>query len=130
MILGIGTDLVQIPRIEKLLARFGVRFENRVFTRAEQQMAAKRGGGKPAFYAKRFAAKEACIKALGGVAGASWKEMEITGKPNGQPELKVTGRVEKHLHSLLPAQATAHAHVSLSDDFPLATATVIWEARQ
>lgn len=130
MILGIGTDLCNIERIEATLTRFGDRFKNRVFTEKER---AKADGRKDVAgtYAKRWAAKEACSKALGtGLAmGISWKDMAVTNLRTGQPVMHVTGWAAKRLASMTPANHVAIIHVTLTDDHPWAQAFVVIEAR-
>ncbi|WP_457649791.1 holo-ACP synthase [Profundibacter sp.] len=130
MILGIGTDLANIERIEKTLARFGDRFRNRVFTEVEQQKANRRKD-VAGTYAKRWAAKEACSKALGtGLRmGISWRDMAVSNLETGQPVMAVTGWARERLDSMTPAGHQAIIHVTLTDDHPWAQAFVIIEAR-
>ncbi len=130
MILGIGTDLANIERIEKTLARFGDRFRNRVFTEVEQQKANRRKD-VAGTYAKRWAAKEACSKALGtGLRmGISWRDMAVSNLETGQPVMAVTGWARDRLDSMTPAGHEAIIHVTLTDDHPWAQAFVIIEAR-
>ena len=130
MILGIGTDLANIERIEKTLARFGDRFRDRVFTPEEQRRAASRVQ-EAETYAKRWAAKEACSKALGtGLRmGISWKDMAVANLRTGQPTMSLTGWAADRLHHMTPAGHTAVIHVSLTDDHPWAHAMVLIEAR-
>jgi holo-[acyl-carrier protein] synthase len=130
MILGIGTDLANIERIEKTLARFGDRFRNRVFTEVEQQKAERRKD-VAGTYAKRWAAKEACSKALGtGLRmGISWRDMAVSNLETGQPVMAVTGWARERLDSMTPAGHQAIIHVTLTDDHPWAQAFVIIEAR-
>src|SRR5690606_22110509 len=103
MILGIGSDLIDIRRIEKTIERFGDRFIQRVFTPLEQKKAESRAG-RVATYAKRFAAKEACCKALGTGfrRGTYWRDMGVVNLPSGRPTLELTGGAKKHLESLIP----------------------------
>ena len=131
MILGIGNDLVDIRRIERVLARFGARFTDRVFTRTEKARC-ERKLHRAASYAKRFAAKEACAKALGtGIAsGVFWRDMGVDNLPSGQPVLKLTGGAAARLGGKVPKGAEAIVHIGLSDDYPWAQAFVIIEARQ
>ncbi|MFN4155534.1 MAG: holo-ACP synthase [Paracoccaceae bacterium] len=131
MILGIGSDLANIERIEATLARFGDRFRDRVFTEAEQRKAASRPHNVAATYAKRWAAKEACSKALGtGLRmGISWKDMAVTNLPSGQPVMHVTGWAAARLQAMTPAGHEAVIHVTLTDDHPWAQALVVIEAR-
>jgi holo-[acyl-carrier protein] synthase len=130
MILGIGTDLCNIERIEAILARFGDRFRNRVYTEREQARAARRPH-EAATYAKRWAAKEACSKALGtGLRmGIAWKDMSVTNLRTGQPVMHVTGWAKRRLDVLTPPGHEAILHVTLTDDHPWAQATVLIEAR-
>ena len=131
MILGIGSDIVDIRRIEKMLDDHGSRFEDRIFTAHEQRTAQSRqkAGAQivAASYAKRFAAKEACAKALGtGMqSGISWQDMEITNQENGAPTLQLTGVALARLQAMTPPQHRSTVHVSLSDDYPYAQAYVI-----
>lgn len=130
MILGIGTDLCNIDRIEATLARFGDRFRNRVFTPREQAKAEGRRD-VAGTYAKRWAAKEACSKALGtGLRmGISWKDMAVSNLRSGQPVMHVTGWAAERLKSMTPAGYDAIIHVTLTDDHPWAQAFVVIEAR-
>ncbi len=130
MILGIGTDLANIERIEATLARFGDRFRNRVFTPREQATAERRKA-TAATYAKRWAAKEACSKALGtGLRmGISWKDMGVSNLATGQPVMHLTGWAAERLSAMTPEGYEAHVHVSLTDDHPWAQAFVVIEAR-
>jgi holo-[acyl-carrier protein] synthase len=129
MIVGIGTDLCNIERVEQTLERFGDRFRNRVFTEREQ---ARAGGrvNEAATYAKRWAAKEACSKALGtGLRmGISWRDMEVRNHASGQPVMQVTGWAAERLRALTPTGHRATIHVSLTDDHPWAQAFVVIEA--
>ena len=131
MILGIGTDLANIERIEATLARFGDRFKERVFTEREQRKAEGRPRAVAATYAKRWAAKEACSKALGtGLRmGISWKDMAVTNLRSGQPVMHVTGWAAERLRDMTPAGHEAVIHVTLTDDHPWAQAFVVIEAR-
>lgn len=130
MILGIGTDLANIERIQGTLDRFGDRFRNRVFTNEEQRKAARRKD-VAGTYAKRWAAKEACSKALGtGLAmGISWKDMSVTNLQSGQPVMHVTGWAKERLDEMTPDGHEAIIHVTLTDDHPWAQAFVVIEAR-
>ncbi|HBO59481.1 MAG TPA: holo-ACP synthase [Alphaproteobacteria bacterium] len=125
MIVGLGTDLTDIRRIEKAFDRFGNAFAKRIFTEGEQAYCnAKPARKRMSSYAARFAAKEACSKALGsGIRGISWTEMEIVSRPDGKPELILTGNALKRLRDL--AGEKGSIHVSLSDEMPYAMATVI-----
>lgn len=130
MILGIGTDLCNIERIEGTLDRFGDRFRHRVFTEREQAKAERRRD-TAATYAKRWAAKEACSKALGtGLRmGIAWKDMAVSNLRTGQPVMEVTGWAAERLSSMTPPGYEATIHVSLTDDHPWAQAFVVIEAR-
>ncbi|OYU52956.1 MAG: holo-ACP synthase [Alphaproteobacteria bacterium PA1] len=127
MIVGIGSDLCRIDRIEATLARFGSRFEARCFTAGEQARANRRPAKRADTYAKRFAAKEACSKALGtGMRrGVAWRDMEVVNLPTGRPTLSLTGGALKRLQELIPPGFAADIHLSLSDDHPLAMAFVV-----
>ncbi len=130
MILGIGTDLANIDRIAATLDRFGDRFRNRVFTPEEQRRAEARSD-VAGTYAKRWAAKEACSKALGtGLRmGIAWRDMAVTNLSSGQPVMAVTGWAAARLKSMTPEGYEAMIHVSLTDDHPWAQAFVVIEAR-
>lgn len=130
MILGIGSDLANIERIGDTLDRFGDRFRNRVFTEAEQATAERRRE-TVATYAKRWAAKEACSKALGtGLRmGIAWRDMAVTNLRTGQPVMAVTGWAAERLASMTPPGHEAVIHVTLTDDHPWAQAFVVIEAR-
>ena len=129
MILGIGTDLANIDRIAATLERFGDRFRRRVFTDLELAKAARRRD-EAGTLAKRWAAKEACSKALGtGLRmGISWKDMAVSNLRTGQPRMQVTGWAAQRLQAMTPPGMEAHIHVSLTDDHPWAQAFVIIEA--
>ena len=129
MIIGIGSDLCDIRRIERSLERFGERFTHRIFTEGERAKCDRRAARAPS-YARRFAAKEACAKALGtGLsAGVFWRDMEVVNLPSGQPTLRLAGGAAERLAELLPAGHAARLHVSLTDDPPMAQAFVIIEA--
>ena len=129
MILGIGTDLCNIDRIEATLARFGDRFRDRVFTPVEQAKAERRKD-VAGTYAKRWAAKEACSKALGtGLRmGISWKDMAVTNLRSGQPVMHLTGWAAERLAQMTPPGHEAIVHVTLTDDHPWAQAFVVIEA--
>ncbi|MAR19374.1 holo-ACP synthase [Paracoccaceae bacterium] len=129
MIIGIGTDLANIDRIEATLKRFGDRFRNRVFTELEKSKAKSRPD-EASTLAKRWAAKEACSKALGtGLRmGISWRDMGVINLNTGQPVMKLTGWAEKRLNSLTPKGHKAFVHVSLTDDHPWAQAFVLIES--
>lgn len=129
MIIGLGSDLIDIRRIEKSLERYGERFTNRVFTDVEQLKSDKRKN-RAASYAKRFAAKEACCKALGtGISnGVFWRDMGVVNDKNGKPAMKLTNGAAKRLAEMMPNGYQPHVHVTITDDFPLAQAFVIIEA--
>ena len=129
MILGIGTDLCNIERIERVLDRYGDRFRNRVFTETEQRKAERRRD-VAGTYAKRWAAKEACSKALGtGLRmGIAWKDMAVTNLRSGQPVMHVTGWAAERLAEMTPEGHVATIHVTLTDDHPWAQAFVVIEA--
>jgi len=129
MIIGIGSDLIDIRRIEKSLERYGERFIARVFTEIEQAKSERRRE-RAASYAKRFAAKEACAKALGtGIAqGVFWRDMGVVNLPGGKPTMQLTGGAAERLAQMLPPGHRAAIHLTITDDFPLAQAFVIIEA--
>ncbi|ACB25434.1 holo-[acyl-carrier protein] synthase [Methylobacterium sp. PvP062] len=129
MIVGIGSDLCDIRRIARTLERHGARFTHRVFTDGERARCDRRAA-RAEGYARRFAAKEACAKALGtGLsAGVFWRDMEVVNLPSGQPTLRLAGGAAERLAELLPAGHAARLHVSLTDDPPMAQAFVIIEA--
>jgi holo-[acyl-carrier protein] synthase len=130
MIIGIGNDLCNIERIEKTLARFGERFETRVFTETEIALARRRRRTAET-YAKRFAAKEACAKALGtGVPrrGVHWKHLGVVNLPTGKPTLALTGGAATRLETMMPEGHEAIIHLTITDDHPWAEAHVIIEA--
>ncbi|MFL5230162.1 MAG: holo-ACP synthase [Microvirga sp.] len=130
MILGLGSDLSDIRRIQASLDRFGDRFRQRVFTELERTRS-ERKADAAASYAKRFAAKEACAKALGtGMRrGVFWRDMEVVNLPGGRPTMRLTGGALARLAAITPPGCEAIVHVSLTDDPPLAQAFVIIEAR-
>lgn len=129
MIIGMGSDLCDIRRVEKTLANFGERFIERCFTPVERAKSERRAS-RAASYAKRFAAKEACAKALGtGLAqGVFWKDMGVVNLPSGKPTLELTGGAAERLASLLPPGHQAVIHLTLTDEYPLAQAHVLIEA--
>jgi holo-[acyl-carrier protein] synthase len=129
MIIGFGIDLCDIRRIEDLLARFGERFAGRCFTEIERRKSDGRAA-RAASYAKRFAAKEACSKALGtGLRfGVAWREMGVVNLPSGKPTLALTGGALKRLEMLTPLGCRAVAHLTMTDEYPWAQAQVIIEA--
>ena len=129
MILGIGSDLVDVRRIEEVIARHGERFIARVFTATERARAERRAR-RAETYAKRFAAKEACAKALGtGMrAGVFWRDMEVVNLPSGRPTLKLTGGALARLQAITPAGCEARIDLSITDEGPLAQAFVVISA--
>lgn len=130
MILGTGVDTIDIRRIERSLARFGDRFTHRIYTELERNRAERRPNQRAATYAKRFAAKEACSKALGtGMSrGVFWRDMGVANLPSGQPTIRLTGGAARRLAELTPKGMTPHIHVTLTDDYPLALSFVIISA--
>lgn len=130
MILGVGSDIIDIRRIEQTLARFGDRFIHRVYTETERARAERRPHERAATYAKRFAAKEACSKALGtGLKqGVFWRDMGVVNLPSGQPTMRLTNGAARRLQQLTPEGLFAHIHISLTDDYPLALGFVIISA--
>jgi holo-[acyl-carrier protein] synthase len=129
MILGIGSDLIDISRIEKSIERHGERFVFRIFTDIERARAEGRAQ-RAASYAKRFAAKEACAKALGsGISeGVFWRDMGVVNLPNGRPTMHLTGGAAEKLARLTPEGHRAVIHLTITDEFPMAQAFVIIEA--
>ncbi len=126
MIIGLGNDLIDIRRIEKAIERYGDRFLLRIFTDTERGKSDRRRM-RAASYAKRFAAKEACAKALGtGLSrGVFWKDMGVINLPSGRPTLTLTGGAAHHLQGLTPEGHDARIDLTITDDFPLAQAIVI-----
>ncbi|KQR35493.1 MULTISPECIES: holo-ACP synthase [Rhizobium/Agrobacterium group] len=129
MIIGLGSDLIDIRRVEASIERFGDRFTHRCFTDIEREKSDRRKN-RAASYAKRFAAKEACSKALGtGLAqGVFWKDMGVVNLPSGKPTMRLTNGAGERLQSMLPAGHEAVIHLTITDDFPYAQAFVIIEA--
>ena len=129
MILGIGSDLIDVRRIERTIERHGERFLGRIFTAAERAKAEGRAR-RVETYAKRFAAKEACAKALGtGLrAGVFWRDMGVVNLPSGRPTMKLTGGAAQHLAKLIPQGHEARIDVSITDEYPLAQAFVVISA--
>jgi holo-[acyl-carrier protein] synthase len=129
VIIGLGSDLSDIRRIEKTLERHGERFTNRIFTEIERARS-ERKNDRAASYAKRFAAKEACAKALGtGMRrGVFWRDMGVVNLRSGQPTMALTGGALARLAEMTPATHRAVIHLSLTDDHPYAQAFVIIEA--
>ncbi|MCW0236395.1 MAG: holo-ACP synthase [Ferrovibrio sp.] len=131
MIIGLGSDLIDIRRIEKTIARFGDRFLDRIFTPVEKARSDRRPLTRIESYAKRYAAKEACSKALGTGfrKGVFWRDMGVVNLAGGKPSIALTGGALARLESLLPAGYEAQIEVSLTDEPPLAQAIVIISAR-
>ncbi|MFZ3034253.1 MAG: holo-ACP synthase [Parvibaculum sp.] len=129
MIIGIGNDIIDIRRVEKSLERFGARFTDRVFTEIEQQKSDRRRN-RAASYAKRFAAKEACAKALGtGISrGVYWRDMGVVNLRGGKPTMELTGGALSRLNFLMPTGLEPVIHLTITDDGPLAQAFVIISA--
>ena len=129
MIIGLGNDIVDIRRIEATLKRFGDRFVNRIFTDVERAKSVRRAH-PAASYAKRFAAKEACSKALGTGfrRGVYWRDMGVVNLPSGRPTLLLTGGAAAHLRGLVPPGFTPRIDLTLTDDFPYAQAIVLISA--
>lgn len=129
MIIGIGNDTIDIRRVEKVLERHGERFTSRIFTDIEVRKSERRRQ-RAASYAKRFAAKEACSKALGtGIrGGVFWRDMGVVNLPSGQPTMALTGGAADRLAALVPPGHRSQIHLTITDDFPLAQALVIIEA--
>ena len=129
MIIGIGSDLIDIRRIERSLERYGERFVARLFTDVERAKSDQRAA-RAASYAKRFAAKEACAKALGTALsrGVFWKDMGVVNLPGGKPTMNLTNGAARRLQSMIPAGHKAAIHLTITDDFPLAQAFVVIEA--
>ena len=130
MIIGIGSDLIDITRVEKSLERFGERFINRCFTDIEREKSERRKN-RAESYAKRFAAKEACAKALGtGMAqGVFWKDMGVVNLPGGKPTMVLTGGAGERLAHLMPPGHEPSIHLTITDEYPYAQAFVIIEAK-
>jgi holo-[acyl-carrier protein] synthase len=131
MILGVGSDLVDVRRVERVLQRHGERFLNRVFTAAERAKAERRAN-RVDTYAKRFAAKEACSKALGtGFRnGVFWRDMGVVNLPSGRPTMRLTGGALERLKAMTPAGFEPRIDVTLTDEGPLAQALVIISAEK
>jgi holo-[acyl-carrier protein] synthase len=129
MIIGIGSDMVDIRRIEKTTERYGDRFLDRIFTETERAKSDRRAA-RAASYAKRFAAKEACAKALGtGLSrGVFWRDMGVVNLASGQPTMTLTGGAAGRLKQLVPANHDVQIHITITDDFPLAHAFVMISA--
>ncbi len=129
MIIGLGSDIIDIRRIERSIERYGERFLNRIFTAAEREKSDARRT-RASSYAKRFAAKEACSKALGtGMAeGVFWRDMGVVNLASGQPSMVLTGGAAERLAALLPAGYEARIHLTITDEYPQAQAVVIISA--
>ena len=129
MILGIGSDLIDIRRVEQSIEKFGERFLSRIFTELERVKSDKRKA-RAASYAKRFAAKEACSKALGtGLnRGVYWRDMGVENLPGGKPTMRLTNGALKRLQEITPPGMVAQIDLTITDDFPLAQAFVIISA--
>jgi holo-[acyl-carrier protein] synthase len=127
LILGLGSDICDIRRIEQSLARFGDRFTHRLFSEAERARAERRPAQRAATYAKRFAAKEACAKALGTGfrRGVFFADLQVTNLPSGQPTMTLHGGALARLRALTPAGYEAVILLSLTDEYPYAYANVI-----
>jgi len=126
MILGLGSDMIDIRRIEQAIERFGDRFLDRIFTDAERSKCDRRAN-RSASYARRFAAKEACSKALGtGFRdGVFWRDLGVVNLASGQPSMRLTGGALRRLEEITPDGMTARLDVTLTDEPPLAQAVVI-----
>jgi holo-[acyl-carrier protein] synthase len=129
MIIGFGSDLCDVRRIEQALERYGERFTRRCFTETERKKSDGRAA-RAASYAKRFAAKEACAKALGtGIRdGITWKTMGVVNLPSGKPTVELTGGAAARLAEISPKGAKVVIHLTLTDEYPLAQAQVLIEA--
>ena len=129
MIIGLGSDLIDIRRVEKSIERYGERFLSRIFTPIEREKSDKRAQ-RAASYAKRFAAKEACSKALGtGLRrGVFWRDMGVVNLPGGKPSMKLTGGALRRLEEITPAGHRVQIDLTITDDFPLAQAIVVISA--
>ena len=129
MIIGTGSDLCDIRRVEETLARFGDRYTARCFTDTERRRS-DRKANRAQSYAKRFAAKEACAKALGtGIRrGVFWRDMGVVNLPSGQPTMQLTGGAAARLAAITPPGFSARIHLTITDEYPLASAHVLIEA--
>ncbi len=129
MIIGVGSDLIDIRRVEKTLERFPERFKNRIFTETERRKSDRRANSV-ASYAKRFAAKEACSKALGTGfrRGVFWRDLGVVNLKSGKPTMALTGGARARLELLIPEGMAAQIDLTITDDFPLAQAVVIISA--
>ncbi len=129
MIIGLGSDLIDIRRIEESIDRFGDRFLSRIFTETERTKSERRAQ-RAASYAKRFAAKEACSKALGTGfrRGVFWRDMGVVNLPGGKPSMRLTGGALRRLEEITPLGHKAQIDLTMTDDFPLAQAIVVISA--
>ena len=129
MIIGLGSDIIDIRRIEKTLDRFGDRFARRIFTELERQKCDRRAQ-RAASYARRFAAKEACSKALGTGfrRGVFWRDLGVVNLPSGKPTMQLTGGAAKRLAELTPGGMTAQIDLTITDEPPSAQAIVLISA--
>jgi holo-[acyl-carrier protein] synthase len=127
VIIGLGSDIIDIRRIERALERYGDRFVNRVFTETERAKSENRAMSRAASYAKRFAAKEACSKALGtGLRqGVRWRDMGVVNLPSGRPTMVLTGAAALRLNELVPAGLAPRIDLTMADDHPMAQAIVV-----
>ena len=132
MILGLGSDIVSMDRVQKAIEKFGSRFESRVFAKNERDLAWKRGSPCIRTYSSRWASKEAFLKALGTgiIKGISWKDIRVDKLPMGRPVLLVTGEAKNYLDKIKPHDSETVIHLTISDDVPWVSATVIIEARR
>jgi len=129
MIIGLGNDIIDIRRVDRTIERYGERFLSRIFTEIERRKSDNRAG-RAASYAKRFAAKEACAKALGTGfrQGVFWRDMGVVNSPSGRPTLQLTGGAARALKRLTPKGHEVRIDLSITDDFPTAQAIVIISA--
>ena len=129
MIIGLGNDIVDIRRIEKTLEKFGARFTDRVYTEIERKKSDRRAQ-RASSYAKRFAAKEACSKALGtGFSrGVFMKDLGVVNEPSGKPTMALTGGAAEHLRRMTPKGMSSRVHLTITDEYPYAQAIVMIEA--
>jgi holo-[acyl-carrier protein] synthase len=129
MIIGLGSDLIDIRRMEKMLERYGQKFIGRIFTDVEQ-LKSERRAERAASYAKRFAAKEACAKALGtGLKhGVFWRDMGVVNLPSGQPTMRLTGGALKRLQDITPSGLYPEISLTITDEYPMAQAIVMISA--
>lgn len=131
MIIGIGTDICDIKRIERAVDKFGDKFLNKIFTLSERSYCDAKSG-RVSYYAKRFAAKEAAAKALAGAdtGHLTWQDVEISNDPSGRPTITLHRAAAERLEAIIPGGMQGYLHLSLSDDYPYAQAYVICEARR